>query len=105
MKEEYDDDETEGEEQKAFQVRLPLSLYKKLQKRIKESRRSLNSEIIVCLEDFFAIAGKSVENMDEEESAMQQIRYTKIRLEAEMATLNTLIEKHEAVKAKAPKKK
>ena len=99
-----DEDGIEMEEQKAFQVRLPLSLYKKLQKRIKESRRSLNSEIIVCLEDFFAIVGKNVENMNDEESAMQQIRYTKIRLEAEMATLNTLIEKYESVKAKAPKK-
>jgi hypothetical protein len=100
-----EDDESEIKKQKAFQVRLPLSLYKRLQKRTKESRRSLNSEIIVCLEDFFAIMGKDVENMSDEESAMQQVRYAKVRLEAEVATLNTLIEKYEAVKTKAPKKK
>jgi hypothetical protein len=42
----------ENEEYKAFQLRLPVSLYIEMQKRIKESRRSLNAEIIVCLEEY-----------------------------------------------------
>jgi hypothetical protein len=42
----------EDEEYKAFQLRLPVPLYIEMQKRIKESRRSLNAEIIVCLEEY-----------------------------------------------------
>ena len=41
------------EETKATQVRFPASMYNRLTEMAKKSRRSLNAEIIVCLEDFF----------------------------------------------------
>ena len=41
------------EEVKALQVRFPLDMYERLAKGAKKSRRSLNAEIIFCLEGFF----------------------------------------------------
>jgi hypothetical protein len=83
---------------KAFQFRCPLPLYEKLLDRARDSRRSLNSEIIVCLEDFFALAGKDIEDLTDKEAVMRQIRLAKIRWETDLITVNTLIEKYEAVK-------
>jgi len=42
------------EETKATQVRFPASMYDRLTKMAKKSRRSLNAEIITCLEAHFA---------------------------------------------------
>ena len=41
------------EETKATQVRFPASMYNRLTERAKKSRRSLNGEIIFCLEEYF----------------------------------------------------
>jgi len=41
------------EEIKALQIRFPFPLYNKLSERAKKSRRSLNSEVIIILEEFF----------------------------------------------------
>jgi len=42
------------EEVKAIQVRLPIAVYRELKKRTKESRRSLNAEIVMSLEHVIA---------------------------------------------------
>jgi len=42
------------EEVKAIQVRLPIEVYGELKKRAKESRRSLNAEIVMSLEHVIA---------------------------------------------------
>ena len=42
------------EETKATQVRFPASMYDRLTEMAKKSRRSLNAEIITCLEAYFA---------------------------------------------------
>ena len=41
------------EETKATQVRFPASMYQRLTEGAKKSRRSLNGEIIFCLEEYF----------------------------------------------------
>jgi hypothetical protein len=41
------------EEFRALQIRFPLPLYKKIQERAKAERRSINAEVIYCLEKFF----------------------------------------------------
>ena len=41
------------EETKALQVRFPTKMYDRLTEMARKSRRSLNAEIIVCLEEYF----------------------------------------------------
>jgi len=45
----------EKTEIKALQVRIPLPMYQELKKRTRESRRSLNAEVIFSLETMFAV--------------------------------------------------
>jgi hypothetical protein len=41
------------EEFRALQIRFPLPLYDKIQERAKAERRSINAEVVYCLEKFF----------------------------------------------------
>jgi hypothetical protein len=45
------------EETKALQVRFPAKIYNQLTEMAKKSRRSLNAEIIICLEEHLALLG------------------------------------------------
>ena len=42
------------EEIKALQIRFPITLYNQLTERAAKSRRSLNAEVIVCLEEYLS---------------------------------------------------
>jgi hypothetical protein len=42
------------EKTKALQVRFPVDMYERLAKGAKKSRRSLNAEIVTCLEELFS---------------------------------------------------
>ena len=64
------------EETKALQIRFPVAMYNKLSENAEKSRRSLNSEVIVCLEKYFdeleqketltlTIEGKDLDNLHE----------------------------------------
>jgi hypothetical protein len=41
---------------KALQIRFPANLGENLQKRAKKARRSLNAEVLICLEEYFEFA-------------------------------------------------
>jgi hypothetical protein len=56
------------EEYRALQIRFPVPLYDKLQERAKKSRRSLNAEVLVCLESYLN------EHIEFEQAMMELIR-------------------------------
>jgi hypothetical protein len=47
------DENEDVEEVRALQIRFPLPLYEKIQERAKAERRSINAEVVYCLEKFF----------------------------------------------------
>ncbi|MCL2381305.1 MAG: Arc family DNA-binding protein [Treponema sp.] len=55
------------QKQKAFQIRLPLSIYERLEEIAGKNRRSLNSETIIILEEYFnmkeVLKGERIEDM------------------------------------------
>jgi len=88
--------EDKKEEQKAFQIRLPLPVYDRLEEIANTNRRSLNSEIIIILEAYYKLLDTMPGTLEKAASINQM--YDKLKesndtVEDRISELNELIEK------------
>jgi hypothetical protein len=63
------------EEYRALQIRFPLSLYEKIQERAKKERRSINAEVVYCLEKFFVSDAAQAMSADDLKSFITHLLY------------------------------
>ena len=81
------------DETKALQVRFPIPMYNLLLEESKKSRRSLNAEIITCLEKYFQMIAES----EDKDNLIEVLSFVDAEAVAKA------IEKLKGSKRKAPK--